>query len=67
MPPRLHTLAVSAALLCLAQALPARGAPICAAGEIVVIRDWGAPVLPKASEVANVHDCLVVLDQILGR
>ena len=37
-----------------------------AAGEIVVIRDWDEPVPPKASEVANGHDCLVVLDNLLG-
>ncbi|MBS2023762.1 MAG: hypothetical protein JST92_15265 [Deltaproteobacteria bacterium] len=35
-------------------------------GEIVVIRDWQEPVPPRASDVANGHDCLMVIDQILA-
>ena len=37
-----------------------------AAGEIVVIRDWHEPVPPKASDVANGHDCLIVLNWLLA-
>jgi hypothetical protein len=37
-----------------------------AAGEIVVIRDWGEPVPPLARDVANGHDCLIVLNHLLA-
>ncbi len=37
-----------------------------AAGKIVVIRDWKEPVPPLARDVANGHDCLIVLNSILN-
>jgi hypothetical protein len=35
-------------------------------GQIVVIRDWKDPVPPPARDVASGHDCLIVLNLLLG-
>jgi hypothetical protein len=37
-----------------------------AAGQIVVIRDWKDAVPPLARDVASGHDCLIVLNFLLG-
>ena len=37
-----------------------------AAGKIVVIRDWKDSVPPLASDIASGHDCLIVLNWLLG-
>ena len=37
-----------------------------AEGKIVVLRDWKEPVAPLASDVANGHDCIIVLNSLLS-